>query len=90
MIETLAQAENPLQAIDEFFTHWRDQVKHSAYRSGCPIVAVAVDTNDDAPQLSRLAGQVFAHWQEAFTALLNRHGLPEQRSRRLANLIVAA
>ncbi|MFD7506766.1 hypothetical protein [Streptomyces sp. NPDC059850] len=27
----------------------------SGFRAGCPIVAVAVETNDDAPQLARAA-----------------------------------
>ena len=37
-----------------------------------------------------LAGAVFTGWQEAFTALFRRHRLPEDRSRRLAALVVAA
>ena len=45
---------------------------------------------DDAPQLTRSAGAVFTGWQEAFTALFRRHRLPEDRSRRLAALVVAA
>ena len=53
-------------------------------------MAVAVETNDDAPELARSAGAVFAGWQDAFTALFQRHGLPEERSHRLAALIVAA
>jgi len=65
-------------------------VADSNFRAGCPVVAVAVETNDDAPQLARSAGAVFAGWQEAFTALFQRHHLPEDRSRRLAALIVAA
>ncbi|MGW2840608.1 TetR/AcrR family transcriptional regulator [Streptomyces sp. NPDC001493] len=90
MIETLAQTEDPIRAVDDFFARWRDQVKDSGFRSGCPIVAVAVEANDEAPQLAHTAGQVFLRWQRAFTALLERHGLSEERSRRLAALIVAA
>ncbi|MFI2380476.1 TetR/AcrR family transcriptional regulator [Streptomyces sp. NPDC018964] len=90
MIETLAQADDPVRAVDDFFAHWRSQVADSGFRAGCAIVAVAVETNDDAPQLARTAGRAFARWQQAFTTLLTRHGLPEERSRRLAALIVAA
>ncbi|MFD1547363.1 LmrA/YxaF family transcription factor [Nonomuraea guangzhouensis] len=28
------------------------------FRAGCPIVAVAVETNDDAPQLARSAAEI--------------------------------
>jgi AcrR family transcriptional regulator len=90
LIDAAMQADDPVQAIDAFFELWRGRVAESRFRSGCPIVAVAVETNDEAPELARSAGTVFAGWQEAFTALFRRHGLPEERSRRLAALIVAA
>lgn len=90
VIDAAIQADDPVQAIAAFFGLWRDRLVDGGFRAGCPIVAVAVETNDEAPHLARSAGQVFAGWQEAFTALFLRHGLPEQRSRRLAALIVAA
>ena len=90
VIDAAMQADDPVKAIDEFFALWRERLVNSRFRAGCPIVAVAVETNDDAPQLARSAGAVFAGWQDAFTALFQRHGLPEERSRRLAALIVAA
>ncbi|MEV6702046.1 TetR/AcrR family transcriptional regulator [Streptomyces sp. NPDC051453] len=90
VIESAVQADDPAAAINEFFTVWRDRLAESAFRRGCPIVAVAVETNDEAPHLARTAGAVFAGWQEAFAALFRRHGLPEERSRRLAALVVAA
>ncbi|WP_435856295.1 LmrA/YxaF family transcription factor [Streptomyces longwoodensis] len=44
---------------------WRDRLVESGFRDGRPIVAVAVETNDDAPQLVRSAAAVFARWQQA-------------------------
>ncbi|MEU3615144.1 TetR/AcrR family transcriptional regulator [Streptomyces sp. NPDC006872] len=90
VIEAAMQADDPVAGIDTFFTVWRDQLVKSRFRAGCPIVAVAVETNDEAPHLARSAGAVFAGWQDALTAMLRRHGLAEDRSRRLAALIVAA
>lgn len=90
VIDAAMQADDPVEGIDQFFTVWRDQLVDSRFRAGCPIVAVAVETNDEAPHLARSAGAVFEGWQEAFTALFRRHGLPEDRSRRLAALVVAA
>jgi AcrR family transcriptional regulator len=90
VIDAAMQADDPVKAIDESFALWRDRLVDSRFRAGCPIVAVAVETNDDAPQLARSAGAVFAGWQEAFTALFQRHHLTEDRGRRLAALIVAA
>jgi AcrR family transcriptional regulator len=90
VIESAMQAEDPVEAIDAFFTHWRNRLAENAFRTGCPIVAVAVETNDEAPQLAHAAGDVFAGWQGAFQALFRRHGLAEDRCRSLAALIVAA
>ncbi|MCX4703988.1 TetR family transcriptional regulator C-terminal domain-containing protein [Streptomyces sp. NBC_01352] len=90
LIDAAVQADDPVQAVDAFFALWRDRLVESGFRAGCPIVAVAVETNDDAPQLARSAAAVFARWQEALAALFVRHGLTEERSRRLGAFIIAA
>ncbi|WP_329123797.1 TetR/AcrR family transcriptional regulator [Streptomyces sp. NBC_01465] len=86
----MQDGDDPVQAIDGFFVLWRERLVSSGFRAGCPVVAVAVETNDDAPQLARSAASVFARWQEALAAPLVRHGLTEQRAGRLAAFIVAA
>ncbi|MFG2359061.1 TetR/AcrR family transcriptional regulator [Streptomyces sp. NPDC048521] len=90
LIDAAMQTDDPVQAVDAFFVLWRDRLVESGFRAGCPIVAVAVETNDDAPQLGRSAAAVFARWQEALAALFVRHGLTEERSRRLGAFIIAA
>ncbi|WP_328535402.1 TetR/AcrR family transcriptional regulator [Streptomyces sp. NBC_00344] len=90
LIDAAMQADGPVQAVDAFFALWRERLVESGFRSGCPIVAVAVETNDDAPQLVRSAATVFARWQEALAGLFVRHGLPEQRGKRLAAFVIAA
>ncbi|WND32936.1 TetR family transcriptional regulator C-terminal domain-containing protein [Streptomyces sp. BB1-1-1] len=90
LIDAAMQADDPVAAVDAFFLLWRDRLVESGFRAGCPIVAVAVETNDDAPQLARSAAAVFARWQEALAALLLRHGLSEERSRRLGAFIIVA
>lgn len=90
LLDAAVRADDPVDAIDAFFVLWRDRITESDFRAGCPIVAVAVESNDDAPQLARSAAAVFARWQEILTALFVRHGLTEQRSRRLGSFIIAA
>lgn len=90
LIDAAMQADDPVEAIDSFFVLWHDRLVESDFRAGCPIVAVAVETNDDAPQLARSAAAVFTRWQEALAALFVRHGLTEERSRRLGAFIIAA
>lgn len=90
LIDSAMQADDPVAAVDAFFELWRDRLVESGFRAGCPIVAVAVEINDDAPQLARSAAAVFTRWQEALAALFIRHGLTDERSRRLGAFIIAA
>ncbi|MPY52171.1 TetR/AcrR family transcriptional regulator [Streptomyces sp. K1PN6] len=90
LIDAALQTDDPVQAIDGVFALWRDRLVRSDFRTGCPVVAVAVETNDDAPQLARSAATVFARWQQALAVLFLRHGLTEERSRRLAAFVIAA
>jgi AcrR family transcriptional regulator len=90
LIDAAAQADDPLEACDAFFALWRDRLLSSDFRAGCPIVAVAVETNDDAPQLIRAAAEVFAGWREGLAGMFSQHGIPPERSRRLAGFIIAA
>jgi AcrR family transcriptional regulator len=88
--EAMAEADDPVRSLDAIFEHWRAQLVENDFRVGCTVVAVAVETNDEAPQLVRSAAAVFGRWQGALTAMLVRGGLPEERGRRLAAMIVAA
>ncbi|MFD4130590.1 TetR/AcrR family transcriptional regulator [Streptomyces globisporus] len=90
LIDTAVRTDDPVEAVDAFFALWRDRLVDSDFRAGCPIVAVAVETNDDAPQLARSAAAVFARWRDALAVLFVRHGLTEERSRRLGAFIIAA
>ncbi|MFF7474117.1 TetR family transcriptional regulator C-terminal domain-containing protein [Streptomyces sp. NPDC008092] len=89
-IDAAMEGEDPVAAVDSFFALWQERLTESGYRVGCPIVAVAAETNDEAPQLARAAAAVFARWQQALAAHFRRHGLPQERGTRLAAFVVAA
>ncbi|WP_433722581.1 TetR/AcrR family transcriptional regulator [Nocardia sp. CA-129566] len=89
-IEAITRDNDPMLALDMFVALWRRTLIDSDYRAGCPIFAVAVETNDDAPGFATAAAAIFARWNTALTDLLVRHGLDPARSRRLATLTVAA
>ncbi|MER8058549.1 MULTISPECIES: TetR/AcrR family transcriptional regulator [unclassified Streptomyces] len=90
LIDAAARADDPVAAVDAFFALWREQLMGSGFRAGCPVVAVAVETNDEAPGLARSAAAVFGRWQQALAALFVRHGLTEERGRRLGSFVIAA
>ncbi|WP_327098839.1 TetR/AcrR family transcriptional regulator [Nocardia vinacea] len=89
-IETITRENDPTTALDMFVALWRRTLVDSDYRAGCPIFAVAVETNDDAPEFAASAAAIFARWNTALTDLLSHHGLDPVRSRRMATLTVAA
>ncbi|MFF4655598.1 TetR/AcrR family transcriptional regulator [Streptomyces sp. NPDC001381] len=90
MIEDAMDDPDPLRAVDGFFTLWRDRLVRGDFRVGCPVVAVAVESADAAPEPARSAAAAFARWQQALATLLLRHGLAEERSRRLAAFVIAS
>lgn len=80
----------PVETFDTFVRAWRRQLADSDYRAGCPVLAVAIEANEDSPELARAAAEAFADWQSALSELLRRHGATAARARRLATLVVAA
>jgi AcrR family transcriptional regulator len=87
---TAAGDQTPAQVFDGFIAAWREGLIASSFRAGCPVLAVAIETNDETPQLTAAAARAFTSWRRALAALLRRHGVPHAESRRLSNLVVAA
>ena len=54
------------------------------------MLAVAIETDDETPQLTEAAARAFTSWRSALAALLRRHGASPAEARRLANLVIAA
>ncbi|MCV7128044.1 TetR/AcrR family transcriptional regulator [Mycolicibacterium vanbaalenii] len=80
----------PATTFDVFISTWKAGLEASGFRAGCPVLAVAVETNDDAPQLTEAAARAFGSWRDALNTVLRHQGVPPARARRLATLIVAA
>ncbi|MFC9894726.1 TetR/AcrR family transcriptional regulator [Nocardia sp. NPDC127579] len=89
-IEHLTRTHDPMTALEQFAALWRHTLCESDFRAGCPVFAIAVETNDDAPELAGTAAEIFARWHRALTEQLLRHDYPPARATRLASLTVAA
>ncbi|MEP7022193.1 MAG: TetR/AcrR family transcriptional regulator [Pseudonocardiales bacterium] len=85
-----ATGKEPREALDDFAAFWRRMLVRTDYRSGCPVVALAVGGAEQIPGADRLVAEVFATWQAKFTALLTRRGVTPKRARSLANLVLSA
>jgi AcrR family transcriptional regulator len=81
---------DPVRALRAFVELWRVDFERSGGRAGCPIVAVAVESHDEDPELLDAAARAFEHWRNAFAECLRRAGVPGARAGRLAALVVSA
>jgi AcrR family transcriptional regulator len=87
---TAHEAAHPITAFNAFMEASKTLLEASDFRAGCPVLAVAVEANDDAPQLIAAAANAFGSWQKALAQALERHAVPAARAKRLATLIVSA
>lgn len=89
-LEAAVEGNDPGAAVDAFVNWWRQVLVKSDFRAGCPIVAVTVESHEDAPQLAAAAAAAFARWEETLAGGLGTAGIPDERAGRLAAMIVAA
>jgi len=80
----------PAEVFEVFVKAWRDGLVASDFRSGCPVLAGAIESSDETPELVDAAGRALTSWRSALAALLRRHGVTPAQARRLSNLVVAA
>lgn len=90
LIEASGASGDPLAVIDDFVALWRRRLESSDFRAGCPVVAVAVESHDDAPGIAEALAGAFGGWRERMTALLTDAGIDPARAVRLATFVIAA
>lgn len=89
-LERAARSGDPVAALHLFTAAWRQTLEASDFRAGCPIVAVAVEAQDDAPQLAAAAAAVFEAWRAVLVRLLVSSGVAHRRADTIATTMVAA
>jgi AcrR family transcriptional regulator len=81
--------EDPLAAIDILLDEYRQSLLASDFRAGCPVVAVAVESGEDGPDLRDDVVGAFDRWRQIFARGLAARGIDEARSDELALLVVS-
>lgn len=95
MAERLGHATSAVEALDSLFDDYRKQLQRSDFRSGCPVVAVAVEAGDPAKPdqsaaLIERAAAAFARWREVIEQRLAGDGIPAERAGALAMLVLSS
>ena len=81
--------DDPIAAIRAFTASWLDVLRHADFAAGCPVVAAALE-GDSTPGARDAAGAAFGRWEELIAGAVERRGLPPDRARSVAMLVIAA
>jgi len=84
----MAKAENSLAAVDVIVDGFRTLLIESDYRAGCPVVAVAVEA-DNQPVVDRAAA-AFTRWTELIDRRLQADGVGATRAEELSMLLMTS
>jgi AcrR family transcriptional regulator len=83
-------ADDPLAAIESLFDEYREGLLASDFRAGCPVVAVAVESGEEAPDLRDHVVGAFERWREILARGFAAAGIDGDRSDELALLVISA
>ncbi|MEV5355995.1 TetR/AcrR family transcriptional regulator [Streptomyces sp. NPDC093516] len=69
---------------------WTDEYRSAGFAGGCPVAAATVDCAESAPSTRQAASAAFTAWTSAVAGALVETGVPEERARPLATLMISA
>jgi TetR/AcrR family transcriptional repressor of lmrAB and yxaGH operons len=79
-----------LYLVRRFVAFWEDLLVESGFTAGCPVVAAAIGSADDEPQLTTVAGGIISHWRDALTRAFVADGFDESDAASLAVMCIAS
>jgi TetR/AcrR family transcriptional repressor of lmrAB and yxaGH operons len=85
-----AAANGGMYLVRKFVAFWESLLAESDFTAGCPVVAAAIGSGEDEPQLSTVAGGIFRHWREALTRAFVSDGFEESDAASLAIMCIAS
>ncbi len=84
------RGDDPLAALDTLFDDYCRNLEATDFRAGCPVVAVAIETAEDGPDLRACTLGAFDSWRQALARALERSGVPAGRADDLAMHTIAS
>jgi len=85
-----AAPKGGLYLVRKFVVFWEELLRESDYAAGCPVVAAAIGSAEQEPQLTTVAGSIFSHWRDALTRAFVTDGFDESQAASLATTCIAA
>jgi AcrR family transcriptional regulator len=81
--------DDPVAAIRTFTSSWLDILRRADFADGCPVAAAAIE-GDKSPGARDAAAAAFARWEELVAGAVKRRGVPADRARSVAALVIGA
>jgi TetR/AcrR family transcriptional regulator, lmrAB and yxaGH operons repressor len=85
-----AAAKGGMYLVRKFVEFWERLLAESDFAAGCPVVAAAIGSADDEPQLTSVAGDIFDHWRDALTRAFVADGFADSDAAPLAVMCIAS
>jgi len=76
--------------LREYVAFWEGLLAECDFSAGCPVVAAAIGSADDGPQLSADAGVILARWCTALTRAFKADGFDDDDAASLAVMSISA
>jgi AcrR family transcriptional regulator len=83
-------APRPSELLAAIVGDWRRDLEAEGYSAGCPLVAAAADTATSNEEVRQVIREAFQGWAEPLAEALAELGVPAERSRGLAILVICA
>lgn len=88
--QLVERSGGPIEAVVAFCDYYVEQLKGSAYRSGCPLATVALEAASDVDALQVACSNAFDGVLDVLGSELRVAGLREAEARSLATFVVSA
>jgi AcrR family transcriptional regulator len=85
-----AGKDGALEAIDALLDHYRESLLDTDFRGGCPVVAVAVESPEQGPDLRDAALAAFERWRMALARAFGAASVETVRANELGTVVIAA
>jgi AcrR family transcriptional regulator len=85
-----AATNGGLYLVRRFVEFWKDLLVESDFTAGCPVVAAAIGSADEEPQLGTVAGSIISHWRDALTRAFIADGFDKSDAASLAIMCIAS
>ncbi len=82
--------DGPLAAIEALYDWYRESLVESDFRAGCPVVAVAVESPREGPDLRDAARMAFERWRRLLASEMEAAGIDAFRADDLGMVVLAA